>query len=302
MMNARGIARLGILAVGLGIGAAVASTPGVASADSSTDWWSSIDSLLTAGALPVVPSTLDYQISIDGTDLFPTAGNSATAVSGTGDIAIAFGIGANATAEGGFGDYALADASTGGIGASAVAGDTAAGATGNNFDFASATGNGSEALSGNELGTPDTTGSSFDFASASGGNGGIDGPDEAIAGQNGSGDIASAVGQNVSSVSGFSKDAADPNNFDFASATGNNTTPTTDLTEALAGGNTEGVGGSSYDIATVYDPSGTVGSDAIVGANLTTAGDYDLASVFGDALHATTATGANFLVDILPSL
>ena len=34
MVKARGLARLGMLAVGLGIGATVASTPGIASADS----------------------------------------------------------------------------------------------------------------------------------------------------------------------------------------------------------------------------------------------------------------------------
>jgi hypothetical protein len=43
MVKARGLARLGMLAAGLGIGAAVASTPGMASADTnaavSADWW-----------------------------------------------------------------------------------------------------------------------------------------------------------------------------------------------------------------------------------------------------------------------
>ena len=43
MVNTRGAARLGMLAVGLGVGAAMAHSP-VASADSSTDWLSSIDS------------------------------------------------------------------------------------------------------------------------------------------------------------------------------------------------------------------------------------------------------------------
>jgi hypothetical protein len=33
MVNTRGLGRLGVLAVGLGIGAAVASSPGIASAD-----------------------------------------------------------------------------------------------------------------------------------------------------------------------------------------------------------------------------------------------------------------------------
>ncbi len=166
MINTRGIARLGMLAVGLGIGAATAHTP-VASADASTDWLSSIDSVLGAAAVPVVPSALDYQISIDGYDLFPTAGNTATAISGMGDVAIAFGSGSSATAEGGFGDFAIAD----GPGGSAIAGDEVAGATGNNFDFASATGSGSHAAAGNPVEQfPDATGSSFDSASTNGAN------------------------------------------------------------------------------------------------------------------------------------
>jgi hypothetical protein len=262
MRHVKRIGRLGVLAVGLGIGAAVAST-GIASAD-------------------------DFQISIDGFDLFPTAGNTASAVSGTGDIAIAFGDGSDATADGGFGDFASAD-----NGSDAIAGDPTAGATGNNFDFASATGNFSEAVAGNNnLGTPDTTGSSFDFASANGGNTGLD---FAIAGDNGSGDVASAVGQNVASFAGLSGDAAAPANFDFASAIGNSTTTTT-VTTALAGGGNLAAGGSN-DLAFVYDPSGTVGSTAVAGLGF----NSDLAGVFGDALNAT-ATGANNLVDILPSL
>src|ERR1700722_17337889 len=100
MVNSRGVARLGMLAVGLGIGAAVASTPGVARAD-------------------------DFQISIDGMDLFSTVGNTATAFSGSGDIAIAFGDGASASAVGGTGDFALAagsDAEAGAGGSDMLAG------------------------------------------------------------------------------------------------------------------------------------------------------------------------------------
>ncbi|MGA8328786.1 MAG: hypothetical protein WB777_05770, partial [Mycobacterium sp.] len=64
MMNARGIARLGVLAVGLGIGTAVASTPGIASADSSTDWLSNVSG---AAAVPVIPTPdLNLAISVDG--------------------------------------------------------------------------------------------------------------------------------------------------------------------------------------------------------------------------------------------
>ena len=50
MVNTRGFARLGMLAVGVGIGVAWAHTP-VAAADSSSDWLSSIDGLLS-GAVP----------------------------------------------------------------------------------------------------------------------------------------------------------------------------------------------------------------------------------------------------------
>jgi len=83
----------GLLAVGLGIGAALSATPGVASADPSSDPW--IDQLLSGLSVPDPAATLDMQVSIDGTDLFPTAGNTATASSpaGMGDIAIAIGNG-----------------------------------------------------------------------------------------------------------------------------------------------------------------------------------------------------------------
>jgi hypothetical protein len=88
MVNSGGLTRLGMFAVGLGIGAAVVSAPGIASADD-----------------------LDIQISIDGHDLFSTTDNSATATSGTDDIAIAFGNGADADATLGAGDFAVADGS-----------------------------------------------------------------------------------------------------------------------------------------------------------------------------------------------
>jgi hypothetical protein len=121
MAHATGIGRLAGLAIGLGIGAALATTPGVASADE-----------------------FDFQISIDGHDLIPVADTSATATSGTGDFAIAIGDGANATAgvagdgvtDGSF-DAAFAD----GAGSIALANE-------GNYDFASATGMGSGAGAG----------------------------------------------------------------------------------------------------------------------------------------------------------
>jgi hypothetical protein len=109
MRNARGLGRLGLLAVGLGIGAALAATPGLASADPSTDPFSWIDQLLGGLSVPAQTSALDMQVSIDGTDLFPTAGNTATATSDMGDIAIAIGNGADAYAASGSGDFAFAD-------------------------------------------------------------------------------------------------------------------------------------------------------------------------------------------------
>jgi hypothetical protein len=113
MNCATAIGRLAGLAVGLGIGAALASSPGVASADPSTEpsW---IDQLLGGLSVPAADpaQALDMQVSIDGTDLFPTAGNTATATSTMGNIAIAIGNGADASATdatGDTGDFAFAD-------------------------------------------------------------------------------------------------------------------------------------------------------------------------------------------------
>jgi hypothetical protein len=139
MIKARGLARLGILAAGLGIGATVASTPGIASADS-----------------------LDFQISIDGNDLFPTTDNLATATSSMGGIAIAFGDGAEASTGDGTGQFAFADgtnaiAGTGGnndtaidIGNNSGTGEFALAGTGNN-DFSFVDADNSSAYSGGDL-------------------------------------------------------------------------------------------------------------------------------------------------------
>ena len=90
---------MGMLAVGMGIGAALAATPQIASADSSADPFSWADQVLSGLAVPAAdPSPLDMQISISGMDLFSTVDNTATANSGFGDIAIAIGNGANASA------------------------------------------------------------------------------------------------------------------------------------------------------------------------------------------------------------
>jgi hypothetical protein len=132
MTQSQKLGRLAGLAVGIGIGAVLVVTPGIASAD-------------------------DMQISIDGFDLFPTAGNTATAVSGMGDIAIAFGNDsiacAGCSAQPGTGDFAFAN------GANSEA-DAGLG----NFDDAMATG--TRAFAGSGAGNFDTAVANGDSSSA----------------------------------------------------------------------------------------------------------------------------------------
>jgi hypothetical protein len=246
MLIAHGIGRLGLLAVGLGIGAAMASTPGVASAD-------------------------DIQISIDGIDLFPTAGNTATATSGFGDMAIAIGDGATAQAEGGFGDFASAD----GTGAEASGyGD---------FDVASAVGTDSGAFAEPYY----TAGGNFDFASAFG-------TDTLAYATDGNGNVASVFDPTATSGSlpgGVSSESfAGFGNGDIASVFGNGDTATAGDGAIPSSGDM-----GNLDIAEVF---GT-GSTADAGANFTDPGSYDFAAAFGESLTAL-AQGANFLFDLMP--
>src|SRR5271169_3880264 len=119
MMNAHRITRTlgtaagGLLAVGLGIGAALAATPGVASADTlATDplsWLAGPDlGDLSAAALPAAP-TLDLAISFDGFSLFQEGSATATTTTGEFGLAIASGANSDATATGGLFDTAFAD-------------------------------------------------------------------------------------------------------------------------------------------------------------------------------------------------
>src|SRR5271168_1253723 len=97
MRHSKGIGRLGGLALGLGIGAALAALAGNAAAAS----------LGSAAADPFSASDLNVAISIDGMTLVQDG--SATATSGTGDLAIAFGADSQAIATGGTLDSAFAD-------------------------------------------------------------------------------------------------------------------------------------------------------------------------------------------------
>jgi hypothetical protein len=108
MVNVRGLGRLGTLAVGLGMGAAIASTPGTASAD------------------PFSFDPNDIAISFDGTTLFHEG--SATADSGTAgefNFAFADGAGSYAAAYDGTGDIAEAEGTNALAEASDGNGDTA---------------------------------------------------------------------------------------------------------------------------------------------------------------------------------
>jgi hypothetical protein len=333
MVNSRSLGRLGLLAVGLGIGAAVAYSPDAA-ADSSTDWLSSIDSLLGGGGLSAAPTDLNLAISIDGHSL--VSDGSATADSGTGDVAIAYGANSTAVAEGGYGDYALADGSD----AVAKAGDAASGATGSNFDSAIDIGNNDVAPAGEPLdgaysGSGDLNGGpgggtdSFDTAIDIGNNtndGDLGGDDGAYAGSgtgvglvgNGNGDTAidignnSGVGDGPGAIDGNSDyasqignntgqylgPAAGVGNDDVASVVGNNSI--VDAAGDLSGGGTT----ANNDIAYVLDPFGTDGSDAFSGFDPATGlgGNFDLAAILGVDDTTATAQGADYLYDIISAL
>jgi hypothetical protein len=183
----------GLLAVGLSIGAAL-TTPGLASADPSTDPFSWIGGLDLGALTAAAPS--DMQISIDGMDLFPTLGNTATATSGMGDIAIAIGAGSTATATGGIFDTAFADGTT-----------SAALVVGGNFDTATAVGPNDDALAhfGNgDLASIVNTASIGDVAIAGG-------TSPTVLGNL---DIASVLGTDSTAVAG--SDATSPGSFDLA--------------------------------------------------------------------------------------
>lgn len=264
MGHAKSIGRFGNLAVGIGIGAALAATSPTAVADPAAPFnpLPFVPDLLAAPAQ--VPSTLDLAISVDGVSLLSLG--SADAESGTGGIAIAYG--ADSFANAGAGDDP------------------------GMFDTAFAAGTDSEAMAGS---------GDFDSASANG----VD--SDAFSGD-GNFDGASASGtDSLAAVGGFANDLS---SFDYGSAVGTDSNAESGVFEGFSGQ-------SDGDIATVFDPSGTEGSTAFAGNGLADlasvfgdnsdayaglAGSYDLAAVFGDSLGTASATGGNFLLDILPSM
>ncbi len=316
MVNGRRRGRLGMLAVGFGIGAAVASAPGIAGADSpSADLINSLSALDPFAA--AVASPTDIDISFDGFTIFDGGGTAvATTTPGDFDFAIAVGAGANATATGGFFDYANAE----GTNANAAAGGTA----GSNFDSATDIGNNPN-LGGSDAGT-DGAFAVGTGAGTSSGNTAIEignnedplGHEGAFAGGqgvgNGNGDEALSFG-NLGGY-GSGSYAVDGNN-DTASVFSTSTTDFEGFASASDGnhnfataiGGLSGHGISAYaangnnDIAFALDPNSASGSSADAGYDAIPpgTGNFDLAAVFGDGLHAS-AVGVNDTYDILPAL
>jgi hypothetical protein len=146
MENIIAIGRIGILGVGLGIGAALASMPGIAAADPTPDpnIYGAIDASVLQDAFPAADPSLNIAISVDGVPLLQEG--TASATSGSGDFAIAVGNDSSATATGGIFDMASAGT------------DSTATATDGNFDVASA-GSGLSATGG--IATPETAPSTW---------------------------------------------------------------------------------------------------------------------------------------------
>jgi hypothetical protein len=268
------IGRVGGLAVALGIGAGLASVPWLAAADPSSDL---TDVLLGPG--PVVPSGLNIDISYNGMDLFHMG--DATANSGTGDLAIAYGDGA--TADAGYGSI-----SPGGLSLVGQHDSAFADGAGSTAISGSADGDSATATDGGTAYSGFLTDSGF---SASGGS-------DDIASASGAGSTADAFGQSDNIATASDGGTADSGFFyepghlfdggigDFASASGD--------------GSTAAAGFGSSDLADAVGPDTTAlagGFDSITG----TAGNNDIAEAFGNGLTANAATGSN-LFEINPSL
>jgi hypothetical protein len=291
MKQAPHVGRLGMLAVGVGIGAALACTPAVASADPSTTLTltptelADIDQVLR---LLFDPSGAPIQVSINGMDLFPTEGNTATATSGMGDLAIAVGNGADASSGGasllgislgsGFGDVAFAE----GTNSTADAGVLG----GANFDFVFA--NGANSFANAELGA------NLDIVGAVG-----TGSNAEVA-LGDTFDTAFADGTNSNASIGLG-------NNDLALANGTDSNATAgvgdgDFASAVAGGNANADGFLTTAFAngtdTVANTAGILDGASVSGSNAEAQainGIFDSASVIntGSAFDEAFAGGTN---------
>ncbi len=303
MMDARGIARLGVLAVGLGVGAAVASAPGIASADSSTDWWSD---LLGAAAVPIFSTpVLNLAISVDGYSLLQDGNASAT--SGTGDFAIASGYGAEASAVGGLGDVAEAS----GTDAAAAAG----GASGDTFDIAVDIGD-------NAHGSPDAPSVPADHVLGAYAGDGVGSSDTAIALGNSDFDVAGVGSNDSASVIANDSFVNAGGDLTNASLTGNHDIATVfdilpgsfaDYGSAAEAGASDTAPGNSDLAAAIFSPSDTAAvqgvndmysiavpfaPDPLSGSAAATSGDF-LSALLPGLGEGTGSSGGNLLADLL---
>jgi hypothetical protein len=322
-MNAHILGRLGLLVLGCGIGTALGAG-GTAAADSSTDWWSDLVGGLSAAAPSTTPD-LNLAISIDGIPLIHDG--TATADSGIGDIAIAYGDGSVASAVGGTGDTAIATGNHAAAYAGGVSGDT--GVNAGNDDLAIDIGNNTGNVDGAHAGNSDLPGGlpgatdSHDTAIDIGNNSGI-GSDGAYATANTTPtgsfvdsdyNTAIDVGNNDGHADGASAGVGDGNyasqfgnitaNFKGANAfDGNNNIAVSDANYI----NTIGGGSASADqgndnIAYVLNPFGTTTSGAFAGGdpNTDAPSNFDLAAVLLTE-NTATAQGADGLYDIITAL
>jgi trimeric autotransporter adhesin len=319
MMNTRILGRMGLLAVGCGVG--IATAPGMASADPATDWWSDLLGGLAVSA-PSTPSDLNLAISIDGIQLLQDG--TATANSGTGDIAIAYGDGAVASAVGGIGDTAIAGGTDASALAGGLSGDT--GTYANNYDTAidigsnnGATTDGAQAgnfdLYGLGIGPAGTgshdtaidvgnnTGQGIDGAFAT--SGAVHGP-LVVSNYNTAIDVGnnSGLGDSATAGVGDGNYASQLGNlttsFDGADAfDGNNNIAVADA----SGGDLANAGQGNDNIAYILDPFGTTSSSANAGGDISTVvpNNSDLAAVLLTDGNAT-ATGADNIYDIITAL
>jgi hypothetical protein len=269
MSYAKAIGRLGLLAVGLGIGGAVAATPGIAAADTTDVDAAAFDPSALIGDPAPADSGLNLAISVDGLTVFQSG--TANAYSEIGNFSVAYGDGSTASAgdpqDPGIGDVAFAD----GDGSSAYSGI-------GDFDSATAIGSGSQAVayagSGDSAladGTDTTAIVSGEYTSGT--------PNTVDLATNDS--YASAIGNGDFAYAGSGL----PGEDSPTAATGDIATIFGDNSEAYSG-----VG--NFDLAEVLGS----GSEASAGL-----GNFDLAGVLGDSLTATASDGS-YLFDFMPSL
>jgi hypothetical protein len=248
MVNIIAIGRIGVLGVGLGIGAALTAMPGIAAADPTPDpnIYAAVDASVLQDALPAAPTNI--AISIDGFSLLQSG--TASATSGQGDFAIAVGNDATATATDGFGNYASASGT-----------DATATATGGNFDFASA-----GSVFSTTGGTATAEDGNFDVAQEGGlngvataGNGSLDsafaltGASGSAIAEFGNGDSATDIGDGSAIAGG---NASFTGNADIADNFGS-------LMQAMAGSSDTAAG--SFDLAAIL--SGGTGDATATGMN-----------------------------------